>query len=313
MDEINSAYEAQFTLVMSWYDKRLIFNNLSNITAKNSLSKKEREELWVPKVVFENTKEKIQTVMDDITTTNVKSFNITSFLIADKTVYEAVKQYSGQENLVIMSKFYNIRFHCEFQMQWYPFDLQVCQAIFGSQKDQLKFIHLESENIEYIGSTDLTQYYLRGKNQKTETVRGHQTVVVELMFGRRLLSLILTVFTPTVLLNLIGHSANFFKPFFFEAVISLNVTVMLVLTTMFISVSNNLPKTAYIKMIDVWLIFNLLKPFVDIIIQTYIESLRVAEEINHHGTAINVENREEEKDEKRRNSTIKIIPVADSK
>ena len=144
-------------------------------------------------------------------------------------------------------------------------------------------------------------------------MRGTQLVVVELMFGRRLLSLILTVFTPTVLLNLIGPFANFFKPFFFEAVISLNVTVMLVLTTMFISVSQNLSKTAYIKMIDFWLIFNLLKPFVDIIIQTNIESLSNAEEINHHGTAISVENREENSNENRKGSMVKIIPVDDSK
>ena len=61
---------------------------------------------------------------------------------------------------------------------------------------------------------------------------------------------------------------------------------------MFINVSNNLPKTAYIKMIDIWLIFNLLKPFVDILVQTYIETLRQEEderEINHHGKSIKVE------------------------
>ena len=114
-------------------------------------------------------------------------------------------------------------------------------------------------------------------------------VVVELKLGWRLLSIIMTVFIPTLLLNLIGHSANYFKQFFFEAVISLNVTIMLVLTTMFISVSNNLPKTAYIKMIDAWLIFNLFKPFTDIILQTYFESLRVSNEINHHGSARNVD------------------------
>ena len=38
--------------------------------------------------------------------------------------------------------------------------------------------------------------------------------------------------------------------------------------------STNLPPTAYIKMIDCWLIFSLLKPFVDIIVQTYIHTLR---------------------------------------
>ena len=43
---------------------------------------------------------------------------------------------------------------------------------------------------------------------------------------------------------------------------------------MFFSISSNLPPTAYIKMIDIWLLFSLLKPFVDIIVQTYIETLR---------------------------------------
>ena len=86
-------------------------------------------------------------------------------------------------------------------------------------------------------------------------------------------------------MNLVGHTSNYFKEFFFEAVISVNVTVMLVLTTMLINVSNNLPKTAYIKMIDLWLLMSLIKPFLDIILQTYIDYLREdsKREINHHG------------------------------
>ena len=38
--------------------------------------------------------------------------------------------------------------------------------------------------------------------------------------------------------------------------------------------STNLPPTAYVKMIDCWLIFSLLKPFTDIIVQTYQQTLR---------------------------------------
>ena len=37
--------------------------------------------------------------------------------------------------------------------------------------------------------------------------------------------------------------------------------------------STNLPNTAYVKKIDYWLIFSLLKPFVDILVQTYIHTL----------------------------------------
>ena len=48
---------------------------------------------------------------------------------------------------------------------------------------------------------------------------------------------------------------------------------MLVLTTIFIDVSNNLPKTSYMKMIDVWLLFTLLQPFIVVLIHTYMDSL----------------------------------------
>ena len=45
---------------------------------------------------------------------------------------------------------------------------------------------------------------------------------------------VLTTFIPTIILNVIGHMSNYFKEFFFEGLMSLNVTVMLVLTTMFL-------------------------------------------------------------------------------
>ena len=64
------------------------------------------------------------------------------------------------------------------------------------------------------------------------------------------------------------------QEFFFEAIVTVNVTGMLVITTMFISVSNSLPKTAYIKMVDLWLIFSQLIPFFELILHTYMQTLR---------------------------------------
>ena len=54
----------------------------------------------------------------------------------------------------------------------------------------------------------------------------------------------------------------------------MNLTSMLVLTTIFIDVSNNLPKTSYMKMIDVWLLFNLLQPFIVVLTHTNMDTLR---------------------------------------
>merc|ERR1719225_1502544 len=69
------------------------------------------------------------------------------------------------------------------------------------------------------------------------------------------MSAILTIYLPTVLILTIVYATNFFKDFFFEAVVTVNLTALLVLVTLFISVSSSLPQTAYVKMVDVWLIF----------------------------------------------------------
>ena len=59
------------------------------------------------------------------------------------------------------------------------------------------------------------------------------------------------------------------QPSDFEANVTVNVTTLLVLTTFFISISDALPKTSYVKAIDLWLITNLLIPFIEIILITF--------------------------------------------
>ena len=65
-----------------------------------------------------------------------------------------------------------------------------------------------------------------------------QTFVV---IQRKLLSIVLTTFIPTIILNVIGHMSNYFKEFFFEGLISTNVTVLLVITTLFIRFGFRVP------------------------------------------------------------------------
>ena len=89
------------------------------------------------------------------------------------------------------------------------------------------YVELVSGNFTYNGPVDLTQYVVVRTEMQGVTKDRKKQVQVNVILGRRLLSIILTVIFPTVILNLIGHTANYFKEFFFEAVISLNVTVML--------------------------------------------------------------------------------------
>ena len=92
------------------------------------------------------------------------------------------------------------------------------------------------------------------------------------------MSEMMTTYFPSLLLMMITYATTFFKPFFFEAALSVNLTTMLVMTTIFISKMESLPPTSTTKMIDYWLILCQLVPFAQVVILTAIEFLREEEQ-----------------------------------
>ena len=99
-------------------------------------------------------------------------------------------------------------------------------------------------------------------------------VKMEIKLKRKITSEMMTTYLPSVLLMTITFATTFFKPFFFEAALSVNLTTMLMMTTLFISKMESLPPTSDIKMIDIWLILCQLVPFSEVVLLKSIEFLR---------------------------------------
>ena len=57
---------------------------------------------------------------------------------------------------------------------------------------------------------------------------------MEIVFKRRLVNELLTTYLPSFFLLLMSYATTFFKPFYFEAAVTVNLTVMLVTTTLFV-------------------------------------------------------------------------------
>ena len=94
---------------------------------------------------------------------------------------------------------------------------------------------------------------------------------------RKITTEMMTTYFPSLLLMMITYATTFFKPFFFEAALSVNLTTMLVMTTIFISKMEGLPPTSTTKMIDYWLILCQLVPFAQVVLLTAMEYLREEE------------------------------------
>ena len=110
-------------------------------------------------------------------------------------------------------------------------------------------------------------YYKNASN----TEQGLQMLI---RIKRKVMSEMMTTYFPSILLMLITFATTIFKDEYFEASLSVNLTTMLVMTTIFISKMEGLPPTSDIKMIDMWLVMGQLVPFVEVIIATFIELYR---------------------------------------
>ena len=82
-------------------------------------------------------------------------------------------------------------------------------------KDLNDFVKLISNGQQNLGPTELTQYFIWNTEMSIELINGDQQAAnFKITLGRRLLGTLLTIFLPTVLLNIIGHSTNYFKDLF---------------------------------------------------------------------------------------------------
>ena len=100
-----------------------------------------------------------------------------------------------------------------------------------------------------------------------------QLVIMKILLKRKIATELLTTFLPTILLLLITFITIFFEADLFADAISVNLTIMLVMTTIFTSKIEELPPTSDMKMIDIWLIFCLIVPFLEVILRTAIECM----------------------------------------
>ncbi len=247
-------------------DSRLTMTDLAKEATLNYLPLRSREDIWLPEVIFYNTEIKTETVNDK------KAFAYVTrtggYRRREVTYLQNSYVFKGQENPITLSRVYSDKFICDYDMTIYPFDKQECFAMFVMKGKFDKFVKLLAKNASYQGPTDLPQYFVIG-TEASEVIVPPLTkaIKVKILFGRRILSTLLSSYLPTFLICILTFCTSHFKGFYFEAIVTVNLTSMLALTTLFVSIFDSLPSTSYIKMIDIWLIFCLTIPFLQVMLQ----------------------------------------------
>ena len=173
--------------------------------------------------------------------------------------------FKGSENRLILRQTYTHEFQCVYELDNYPFDKQTCSIDVKTSDFDSSTLKLLPKKLWMKQSVDMTLFQMEHwelvfKNESAPEEGVSMTIVLR----RKILSEMMGTYLPSILLMMITFATTFFKPYFFEAALTVNLTNMLVMTTIFTSVMEKLPLTSYPKMIDFWLIFCQLVPFAEV-------------------------------------------------
>ena len=283
--EVEHRITLQFEIILEWAEVRAIYQNLKRKSSLNALSNQDIEELWLPYAIFYNTDDKEATrLMEDVDTTLVISRQ-GDFVRSGLEFTDEVEVFEGGQNKITLRQTHSKEFQCKYKLNNYPFDTQVCSIKIVTRNLDKDMVNLQTKYVVMEEELELTMYII----QKWMLVRDDaSSIKFIIVLERRFMSELLSTYLPSVLLLGISFATVFFKAEYFEAALTVNLTNMLVLTTIFISEMQTLPQTAYIKHIDIWLIFCQLIPFFEVLLITAAESLRKPDasgriKSNHHG------------------------------
>ena len=123
---------------------------------------------------------------------------------------------------------------------------------------------LAAGGVTYEGPTTLVQFIVQGTRMVSKSAN-HLTVEINLkrMFQYHLAA----TFLPTILLMIITEIALFVDEKHFDVLIMIHLTTMLVMYTLYQGLQSSMPKAAYLKFMDIFLLFGVIVPFLTFMIQ----------------------------------------------
>ena len=281
MDPENKLLKIKFLMVNTWQDKRMNFYNLQKNPENTQLAAPEWEKIWIPDIAFYNTEE------EDTTEAMSNYYHSKMWLsmLLEETLPDNKSEliqnfgYKGQHVNISKLNTYAISFICDFNWEYYPFDTQIRPMKLAVSTSTA---YLPDFNMAVNFSAGPYLTYEISIHSSGSVITGHVKVVqISLKFVQNIVPILLNTYLPTLILTIINQLSNYFiVPEMFEAVITINATILMTLASLFISVFDSLPNTVYIKYIHIWMLVTFVYPFIIILIHTCTHVLSKKGEMN---------------------------------
>ncbi|XP_076056207.1 glutamate-gated chloride channel alpha-like [Oratosquilla oratoria] len=146
-------------------------------------------------------------------------------------------------------------FSCNMQLLYYPFDVQVCQIPVVMSSASVEYLHFNNLVVAYLGERMLTEVEVGEMSITSRLNTTQSTADVRVELKRRYAFHLTSTYLPTVLLIIVGYGTLYIRLAMLQVRSIMALTTLLVLTSLYTQTAASLPKTSYLKAIDVWLLY----------------------------------------------------------
>lgn len=160
--EIDLSFRARFTLLVTWYDSRLEFENLRSDAMDNLLDDETARQLWIPPLSIETSIGDSSAIInyDETSSIAIRKKEENPKVNGLSSLHEAII-FKGTKNPVNFMRTFDLEQTCNYDLTMYPFDTQYCSInVSSNQKSFLisassiecMFIHFRSQSLQSSGA-----------------------------------------------------------------------------------------------------------------------------------------------------------------
>ena len=113
--------------------------------------------------------------------------------------------FAGEDNPVFYSRDFNVKFKCNFDLRFFPFDTQTCSISLTAGNKVRNFIELVGESLEFTGKTKLATFDVVKWNLETLAISSEIDVKVNIFLKRQIAQHFLGIYLPSVFIMTIAQ------------------------------------------------------------------------------------------------------------
>ncbi|XP_076047207.1 uncharacterized protein LOC143028722 [Oratosquilla oratoria] len=266
-------YTIEAAVRLEWFDSRLELRYLKDEQSMNSL-KDAKVKPWMPKYRITGAEK---------TSADLKERSVRIYarrealpLPDDDTNYSEDIVFRGSENPIVLTTKMTATIACHFDLSIFPFDVQKCYFKVILSKDNVNHVILKEvdQGIVFTGDKRLMEYSVEGVTITNITQDNYHGMKIVIMFANMAMYHVTNTFLPSLLLTTLGYLPFHFPMDDFQDRIMVSMTSMLVLTSFSSQVATTIPRTAYLKVMDVWLNFCTITVFLIVVALTVVNFVK---------------------------------------